>query len=90
MIECFAKLFADRYDLGILWKDGEIINHRSALKVFCNPFLRVIGLCIGTIYNPQDKSLDGIGLMRVKRLALKFTWKVDWEHDKIEQKRILF
>ena len=30
-------------NLGLVIKDGQIINHRSLLKVVANPFLRVAG-----------------------------------------------
>jgi len=30
-------------NLGVVWKDGEIINHRSLLKILFNPILRCFG-----------------------------------------------
>ena len=46
--------------LGIVYKDNKIINHRSLLKVLLNPFLRYIGLYIGT--RCEDNTLKGIKL----------------------------
>ena len=35
--------------LGIVYdQNGDVKNHRSLLKVICNPLLRCFGLCIGT------------------------------------------
>lgn len=41
----------EKLKLGIVYKDGKIINHRSLIKVIFNPILRSIGLCIGTSFN---------------------------------------
>jgi hypothetical protein len=35
-------------NFGIVKEDGEICNHRSVLKVVCNPFLRLFGWQIVT------------------------------------------
>lgn len=35
--------------LGILYKNGKIVNHRSLLKVVLNPILRYFGYYIGSI-----------------------------------------
>ena len=83
---------ADKFDLGIVWKDGKIINHRSLLKVLVKPLLRRVGLCIGTMYFPATETLGGPHLMWNKPSddipPLKFVFKVDWDYDKIERRRI--
>jgi len=41
--------------LGIVWRDGLVSNHRSLLKIVCNPVLRVFGYQIATqILLPSD------------------------------------
>ena len=42
-----------KLNLGILYKDEKIVNHRSLLKVFINPILRYFGYCIGTTMKNQ-------------------------------------
>ena len=39
--------------LGIVYKNGEIINHRSILKVCFNPILRTFGLQIVSVFNGE-------------------------------------
>ncbi len=36
--------------LGILYKNGEIVNHRSLSKIIFNPILRYFGYYIGSIF----------------------------------------
>lgn len=36
--------------LGILYKNGEIVNHRSLSKIILNPILRYFGYYIGSIF----------------------------------------
>lgn len=73
--------------LGIVYKDNKIINHRSLLKVLLNPFLRCMGLYIGTPY--IDGQLKGIRVAKCERTP-KIIWsfKYDVEHDHIDKKRM--
>ena len=74
--------------LGIVYKDNKIINHRSLLKVLLNPFLRRIGLYIGTLY--IDGQLKGIRLnrgIRTPKIIWSFNYNVDYDY--IVKKRIL-
>jgi len=75
--------------LGIVYKDNKIINHRSLLKVLLNPFLRCIGLYIGTLY--MDGQLKGIRLNRgTKTPKIIWSFNYDVDYDYIIKKRILF
>jgi hypothetical protein len=38
-------------NLGIIWKDGKVTNHRSLLKVLLNPILRCFGWQIGSEFD---------------------------------------
>ena len=38
-------------NLGIIWKNGEIINHRSLLKILFNPILRCFGWQIASEFD---------------------------------------
>lgn len=52
--------------LGLLFKNGEVVNHRSLLKVVVNPILRYFGFCIGT--NLKDNGLlDSYELMKCEK-----------------------
>jgi len=39
-----------KLNLGILYKNGKVVDHRSALQVFLNPFLRTAGFEICSIF----------------------------------------
>ena len=55
-------------NLGII-KDrtGKVVNHRSLIKVVFNPFLRMIGLQIGTVYDFKNDIIIGRVLCRCLR-----------------------
>ena len=75
--------------LGIVYKDNKIINHRSLLKVLLNPFLRCVGLYIGTIYT--DDQLKGIRLnkgVRTPKIIWSFNYDVDYDYI-IKKRRII-
>ena len=73
--------------LGIIYKDNKIINHRSLLKILLNPFLRCVGLYIGTSY--RDGQLKGIRLKKgVRTQKIIWSFKYDVEYDYIIKKRI--
>jgi hypothetical protein len=74
--------------LGILYKNGEIVNHRSLIKVLLNPILRYFGLYIGT--NCINNELYGIKLLNCKR-STKMFWDFNNHnnYDIIIKKRIL-
>ena len=38
---------------------GNLVNHRSLLKIVVNPFLRVFGLQVATMLNPLTLELGG-------------------------------
>ena len=45
--------------LGVVYDEhNKIRNHRSLVKVLLNPFLRIIGLNIGTVYHPKENRLE--------------------------------
>lgn len=44
-----------KLNLGIILRDNITVGHRSLIKVLFNPFLRIFGIQIGTIY---EKDLD--------------------------------
>lgn len=74
--------------LGILYKDGKIVNHRSLLKVLVNPILRYFGYCIGT--NFENGKLGGISIMtQDKENCIKWDFNDHNEFDYIIKKRVL-
>lgn len=73
--------------LGIVYYRGNVINHRSLLKVLFNPILRYFGYYIGTLY--VNDELGGIKLNKCDRSS-KIVWeKYDCEYDYIVKKRTL-
>lgn len=74
--------------LGIIYKDNQIINHQSLLKVLLNPFLRRVGVFIGTKY--ESGKLKGIILNRcVKTPNIIWSFKYDVKYDYIIKKRVI-
>lgn len=76
--------------LGILYKSGKIVNHRSLLKVLINPILRYFGFCIGTKYIKEKKQLGGICIARQnKSNKIKWDFNNHNDYDFILKKRLL-
>ncbi len=73
--------------LGILYKDGKIVNHRSFIKVLFNPILRYFGYYIGTVC--ENEELRGIQFKRGQRTkTIIYDFKSYNDYDKIVRKRI--
>ena len=62
-------------NLGIIVKDGKVVNHRSLLKVLINPFLRTIGWQIASIL--EDNNIKGISLVGCPKISFKIMWNYD-------------
>ena len=76
----------DKFELGIVCKDRKVINHRSALKVFLTPFMRIFGLQIGT--NFDGKRLKEPRFMKCEaKTRLKFKYGAEKPY-RIVKKRI--
>jgi len=74
-------------NLGIIYEDGKIVSHRSLLKVVLNPFLRAVGLQVGTPYNPETERLGWPALMRTPRCPLRFSWNYPLGKNQIAEKK---
>ena len=75
-------------NLGIIYKDNKMCNHRSLLKVCVNPFLRMIGFQIATKADP-DKDFLGYPILNKcpkKKLEFSFNFKLE-ENMSIVKKR---
>lgn len=46
---------------GILFKDNKMVNHRSLLKIICNPILRVLSFQIVSYFDNEE--FQGYGIM---------------------------
>ena len=76
--------------LGIVYRNGQIINHRSLIKVLFNPILRYFGIEIATICN-VNLFLGKVIIHKCERTrCIKWDFKYNVEYDYIEKKRILF
>jgi cytochrome c biogenesis protein ResB len=56
--------------LGVLYKNGKIVNHRSLLKVILNPLLRYFGYYIGSICENND--IIGIKMVKGRKDKMGF------------------
>lgn len=73
-------------DLGIVYKNDKIINHRSLFKVLINPICRYFGFCFGTMFD--GNKLGSIKIMKCDKEPIKWEFK-HTDYDKIIKKRIL-
>jgi hypothetical protein len=71
-------------NLGIVWKDGKPINHRSLLKVLLNPLLRCIGWQITSLFS--ENKFVKYCLMRCPPCC-RMSWKYDLSGCVLEKKR---
>ena len=61
--------------LGIIYNEkGKIVNHRSLIKVILNPFLRLIGFEIGSLYDVEKNEIG--------KVKLFFTHEIKWTFNK--------
>jgi hypothetical protein len=67
--------------LGLVFNnDGICVNHRSLLKVICNPFLRLVGWQIASDYHYETKEMKRYVLERViPRFDFNGSWFYDME-----------
>jgi len=61
-------------NLGIIYKNNKICNHRSLLKVLFNPFLRIMGIQIATLYFPYKDKLGHPVITKCEKQKLKFSF----------------
>ena len=74
--------------LGVLYKDGKIVNHRSLLKVLVNPILRRFGYYIGSIC--IDNEIKGIKLQKGQKVdKIKWDFKSYNDHDIVVKERMI-
>jgi len=82
-------LLCEKFDIGILYNHGLVVNHRYILKVFINPFLRLFGYNIGTLLSLVNKKQSlGKILLLVCEKQRNFDFFSHNESDFIERKRI--
>lgn len=75
--------------LGIIYRDGKIINHRSFLKVIFNPVLRYFGYQIATQYCDKTDTLGGVLINKCEKVK-NIRWeKYDDKYVSIVKKRTL-
>jgi hypothetical protein len=70
--------------LGIIYKNGIVVNHRSLLKVVLNPLLRLIGFQIVTCFSGNEPGKIGVG--RCPRVW-SHSFKYDITDCMVEKKR---
>jgi hypothetical protein len=73
--------------LGIVYKDGKVVSHRSLLKVLLNPILRYFGYQIATVYCAEKDKLKGLKIIKSERILPKWE-KYNYDYDFIVKKRI--
>lgn len=74
-------------NLGILYKNNRIVNHRSLFKVLINPICRGFGFCFGTIL--KNNKLYGYQIIKQSPIKIKWNFNNHNEFDKIIKKRTI-
>ena len=75
--------------LGILYKNGKIVSHRSLLKVFLNPILRRFGYFIGSVC--EENKIKGLKFLKGQKMnRIVYNFRSFKDHDKVVRKRVLF
>ncbi|MFA5767760.1 MAG: hypothetical protein WC919_07630 [Candidatus Paceibacterota bacterium] len=74
--------------LGIVWKNGQIINHRSLLKVLCNPLLRCFGWQIASLFN-EDKFIRYTMMPTCRTWPIKWSFRYDADNCVIDSQRAI-
>jgi hypothetical protein len=78
-----------KLNLGILYKDNKIVNHRSLIKVILNPILRYFGYHIATVVNDNRDTIIGVVIRKCDKVnMIKYTLEHN-ECDYIIKKRII-
>ncbi len=72
--------------LGIVYKDGKVINHRSFVKVVFNPIFRYFGFCLSTKFKKDD--IGGFKFIRCNRKKIRWENYGD-DYDFILKKRMI-
>lgn len=68
-----------KFQLGLVYRNGQIINHRCLLKVLLNPILRVFGREIGSVI--VNEKVNRYKWCKCDKKALKFDFKYTNEYD---------
>jgi hypothetical protein len=77
-----------RLHLGIVYKDGNIINHRSLVKVFLNPILRLFGFQI--VSRVLNNIITDIGIEHCYKTKIpKWYLRYDTKGCVVVKKRLL-
>lgn len=79
--------FIEHWKLGVLYKDGKVVSHRSALKVFLNPVIgKLLGKIVATKFNGVNPGK--LALIKQKREFIGWNPNNHKEFDRIERIRI--
>lgn len=78
-------------NLGIVYnKNGEVINHRSILKVFLNPFLQILGFRFVTHCSIITNELGRVSIRRCERVIdFNFSYKLTDDLKLVKERRII-
>ena len=80
---------SNRLNLGVVYKDEKIVNHRSIIKVFLNPFLRFFGINIATIFDIERNKLLRPTIVKCNKIK-NISFLYDSSGCTIKKERILF
>lgn len=90
ILHAFTSLFsfvAENMKLGLVYKNGIIINHRSFIKVIFNPILRFFGFEIGTVF--KDGIVGKPIIQKTDRHKKIIWYSYGNNYDHIEKRRLI-
>jgi len=73
------EFWANPLQLGVVRRHGEVINHRSLLKVAVNPFLHLFGLLVSTHFEGDEPGRLEL-VKAIHRVPLKGLPRSIWSH----------
>lgn len=74
-------------NLGLLYKDNRLVNHRSLFKILLNPILRSIGYQFGSVI--ENNEVIKIKLVKCLKQKIKFNFKHNDFDTIIKKRRII-
>jgi len=80
-----------KLNLGIIHKNGQVINHRSIIKILLNPFLRYLfGIQIVSYMDIGLTKVISVGIQRSINRTFDFheSWYYNADQCIVEKKRI--
>ena len=65
--------------LGLVYRNGRVVNHRSLLKIMVNPWLRLLGREIGSVV--VEEKVKNLVWKKCEKQKLQFDFNFKGDYD---------